>query len=228
MSFIPKHLRGYPQIREHNWLNHQLIVTFLEEFAAVHASGTLVDVGCGQKPYRKVFESYVSQHIGVDLIESAGNNSSIDVVATAYHTALKDSSCDIVLCTEVLEHLETPLIAIREMARILTKGGIVLLTAPFFWPIHEAPRDFFRYSEYGLRYLFEQGGFEIIEIRPLTGFVVTCTQMSIYFCKRFLRRPGLRSVGRVVNWGLQHLALKLNRYDTSTMFTNLYGLVARK
>ena len=106
--------------------------------------------------------------------------------------------------------------------------GVVILTVPFFWHIHEAPRDFYRYSEYWLRHLFEQAGFEIVEIQPLTGFIVTFSQLSIYFLRRFQRGYLLRTIGRILNWGLQYLALTLNRYDRSTDFTNLYGLVARK
>lgn len=196
--------------------------------ASKHAFGIMVDIGCSKKPYQSIFAPYVSQHIGVDLADSPHGTSMVDVIGSAYNTNLKDSSCDVVLCTEVLEHLEEPLTAVKEMNRILKHKGIVILTVPFFWHIHEAPRDFYRYSKYGLHYLFEQAGFEIIEIRPLTGYIITFAQLSIYFLKRFQTGYVLQTIGRLFNWGLQHLALKLNRYDRSTNFTNLYGLLARK
>lgn len=228
MSLIPKDLRNFPQVKEHNWLNHRLIREFLLACASRYVHGVMVDVGCGVKPYSSVFAANVTQHIGVDLAESVHGVAMVDVIGTAYDTTLADSICDVVLCTEVLEHLERPADAIREMNRILRPGGTVILTVPFIWPVHEAPRDFYRYSEFGLRYLFEDGGFEIVELRPLTGYIVTFTQMSIYYLRRFQRGFLLRQLGRSVNWLLQTLAWHLNRHDKSYVFTNLYGLVARK
>lgn len=228
MKLIPKKLRPFPQIDEHNWLNHHLIIDFLAEAASKYASGIMADIGCGMKPYQCIFTPYTTRHIGVDLAPSGHKTSTVDVIGSAYDTNLQELSCDVVLCTEVLEHLEEPLTAVKEMNRILKPKGIVILTAPFFWHIHEAPKDFYRYSEYGLRYLFEQGGFEILEIRPLTGYIATFVQLSIYFLVRFQRGCLLRSAGRFLSYVLQHIALRLNRYDRSTDFTNLYGLVARK
>lgn len=228
MKLIPESLRDYPNVREHNWLIHYLIIRFLKECAEQYASGIMADIGCGAKPYQPIFAPFVSRHIGVDLAESPHNISKVDVIGSAYHTNLEGSSCNVVLCTEVLEHLEEPQEALKELSRILMHQGVVILTVPFFWHVHEAPRDFYRYSEYGLRHLFEQADFEIVEIQPLTGFIVTFSQLSIYFLRRFQRGYVLRTIGRILNWGLQYLALALNRYDSSTDFTNLYGLVARK
>ncbi len=228
VRLIPKELRPFPHIYEHNWLIHHLLIDFLNKAATKYASGIMADIGCGKKPYHRIFAPYASQHIGVDLEESAHRTSTADVIGSAYDTNLQDSSCDVVLCTEVLEHLEEPLTAIKEMNRILKHEGIVILTVPFFWHVHEAPRDFYRYSEYGLRYLFEKAGFEIVEIRPLSGYVATFVQLSIYFLMRFQWGYVLRTARRFFNYMLQHLALRLNRYDRSTDFTNLYGLVARK
>jgi len=204
------------------------MIDFLNDAATKYAKNTLVDIGCGQKPYRLIFSPFISRHIGIDLAESPYVKSTVDIVGNAYQTNLDGMSCDVVLCTEVLEHLEDPIAAINEMHRILKPRGVVILTVPFFWHIHEEPRDFYRYSEYGLRYLFQKGAFEIVELRPLTGYVATFTQLSIYFFRYFQKGYILRNLGRLINWGIQYLALKINRYDRSFRFTNLYGLVARK
>ena len=228
MEMIPNRLRSFSHIREHNWLNHTLIIEFLNGASAKYSAGSLVDIGCGSKPYKPIFEPYVTRHIGIDVSTSSSDVHMVDIVAEAYKTGLKTASCSTILCTEVLEHLEEPLEAIREMYRILKDQGTVILTVPFFWPIHEAPRDFFRYSEHGLRYLFERERFEIVELTPLTGYIATFAQLSIYFLKRFERGHILRNLGRIFNWVAQTVALKLNRYDKSWDFTTLYGLVARK
>jgi SAM-dependent methyltransferase len=228
MRLVPSRLRSFPNVREHNWLNHHLIIEFLEECAREHARGTMVDIGCGAKPYEPVFRNSVTSHIGVDIPDSPHGISRIDVTGSAYDTGLPDSSCDVVLCTEVLEHLEDPIAGVREMRRVLTDEGVVILTVPLFWPVHEAPRDFYRYSEYGLRHLFETGGFDILEIRPLTGYIVTSAQLFVYYLERFRGRLVFRTAHRLLICAIQCLALRFNRYDRSTEFTNLYGLVAKR
>ena len=228
IKLLPKNLKIFPHVQERNWLIHALMVEFLSEAAQQYASGCLADIGCGAKPYKSIFAPYISRHVGIDLTPSPNRVQAIDVIAEAYQTGLGPASCNTILCTEVLEHLEEPALALREMNRILKPQGTIILTVPFFWPIHEAPRDFYRYSQYGLRYLFEQEGFEIVELKPLTGYIVTFTQLTIYFLRRFQRGYLLKTLGRTFNWAAQHIALKMNRYDRSTSFTNLYALVARK
>jgi len=204
------------------------MMRFLTDHASLYASGILVDIGCGLKPWLSIFDPHVSQYIGVDLANCVHGTDEIDVVGTAYETTLSANSCDVVLCTEVLEHLEEPQKALREMNRILKNGGIVIVTVPFFWHLHEEPRDFFRYTCHGLRYLFEKAGFEPVEIRPLTGFLVTFIQLSIYY----LRLQRIPLIGRPMNYLLQQVGLLVNSWDRnrrkSTAFSNLYGLVARK
>jgi SAM-dependent methyltransferase len=224
---VPKRLRAFPQIAEHNWLIHDCMLDFLGD-VAVHARGILVDIGCANKPWRSLFADRVSAHLGVDLADSLHGTQAVDIIGSAYATGLPDRHANTVLCTEVLEHLERPAEAVAEMYRILSPGGVVILTVPFFWPVHEAPRDFYRYTNFGLAHLFEGGGFEIIEIRPLTGFIVTFGQLLVYYNLRLARGRVLRTLVRPVNWATQHVAHALNRFDKSTDFSCLYGLVARK
>jgi ubiquinone/menaquinone biosynthesis C-methylase UbiE len=123
----------------------------------------LVDIGCGTKPYKTLLASYVTEHIGVDHQESLHDLSNADLLGTAYKIPVSDSSFDSALCTAVLEHLEEPEQALRECYRVLKLGGIAIYSVPFIWHLHEEPRDFYRFSKYGLKYLFEKTGFEIIE-----------------------------------------------------------------
>lgn len=78
-----------------------------------------------------------------------------DTVGDAHSLAFDDESFEVILCTEVLEHLHTPQKAIDEMRRVLKTDGILILTTRFVFPIHDAPHDYYRYTEYGLRHLFK-------------------------------------------------------------------------
>ena len=140
--------------RSFNWLIHRIHDDKLQLALSQYATGVLVDIGCGEKPYAELLKGLTMQHIGVDHAGTIHDQSKIDVLATAYETTLPDASADTVLCTNVLEHLERPDRSLREMYRILKPGGHVIVTMPFFWHLHEVPRDFYRYTQFGLSFLF--------------------------------------------------------------------------
>ena len=124
-----------------------------------YIKGRLIDIGCGTKPYRDLLVPFVTEHIGVDHEETFHDKSNIDRFGTAYDIPYEAESFDSALCTAVLEHLEEPEQALRECHRVLKPGGVAIYSVPFIWHLHEEPRDFYRYSKYGLKYLFEKVGF---------------------------------------------------------------------
>ena len=193
-----------------------------------YACGQLLDIGCGEKPYKNLTSYYVANHFGLDHPGSLHNKDSINIFATAYDTAIKSGSIDTILCTAVLEHLERPRSAILEMSRVLKPGGYVILTAPLYWHLHEEPRDFFRYTGYGLRYLFEEVGFEIVELRNLSGFWVTFGTELSYYIQRFAKGPLVYAV-RLFRISLN---VFMNLFDKSFLkderFGWMYLTVARK
>jgi SAM-dependent methyltransferase len=89
-----------------------------------------------------------------------------DTVGDAHALPFSDGSFEFILCTEVLEHLHTPQKAIDEMCRVLKSGGTLIITTRFVFPIHDAPHDYYRYTEYGLRHLFRD--WKIIELKAET------------------------------------------------------------
>ncbi|OQW92458.1 MAG: hypothetical protein BWK78_01650 [Thiotrichaceae bacterium IS1] len=192
-------------------------------------NGRLVDIGCGTKPYKTLLASYVTEHIGVDHQESLHDLSNANLLGTAYKIPVSDSSFDSALCTAVLEHLEEPEQALRECHRVLKPGGIAIYSVPFIWHLHEEPRDFYRYSKYGLKYLFEKTGFEIIEIKPLSGFWVTFGQLFVYNLYRINRGP-LRwfRIIDVIGLLLQGVFYILDKIDETEQWTWMYIVIAKK
>jgi SAM-dependent methyltransferase len=95
----------------------------------------------------------------------------VRIIGDAQALGVRDASFDVVLCTEVLEHLPEPQRAIDEMFRVLVPGGRLLLTTRFLFPIHDAPHDYFRFTKYGLRHLLRR--FEIVELEEETDAVGT-------------------------------------------------------
>lgn len=206
---------------------------FLDNFIELcnsYVKGRLIDIGCGTKPYKELLENLVEEHIGVDHSDTSHDKSNIDIFSNAYSIPIEDNSFDSAICTCVLEHLEEPEQAIKECHRILKPGGYAIYYTPFIWHLHEEPRDFYRFSKYGLQYLFEKSGFEVIEIRPLCGFIITFFQLHLYLIKGKFNRGLIKWLGifRLYNFICHRLGLFLNKYDNSHQYTCEYITVARK
>src|SRR4051812_31263469 len=155
---------SHPTETPFNRLPHRQLTGALAAVASHHASGRLLDVGCGSKPYADLLAPYVTEHVGLDHADSPHDASRVDVVGTAYDIPLADESFDTVLLSEVLEHLERPAAALSEIRRVLRPGGKLILTTPFVWPLHEEPRDFYRYTRHGLAYLIRDSRFTEVSV----------------------------------------------------------------
>ena len=153
-----------------SWLVYNIANASLTSVIQKYTRGKLVDISCGKKHTEGQTKSYITEHIGLDCQKTLRDTSNIELSGTAYRIPVKDEHFDIVLCTAVLEHLEEPDTAVKETNRVLGKGGYAICTAPVFWHLHKEPRDFYRYTKYSLRYLFYKNGFEIMELKPLSGF----------------------------------------------------------
>lgn len=211
----------------HNWLVQQIHDEQLQPIIARYARGILVDLGCGNSPYRTMTAPHVTTHIGLDHPGSFHGAKGVDILAPAYATGLGDHSVDTVLCTMVLEHLEAPQAAFHEIYRILKPGGHLILSAPLFWHLHEEPRDFFRYTKYGLTHLAATAGFDCAEMKPLAGFLVTFGQEFVYFLNRW-KRGLLKRPITAAQAAMQTVVYQLYRYDHSYTFTWAYLSVFRK
>lgn len=132
----------------------------LEEFLKNHQSDKLtLDIGCEQSSYAKYFPN----RTGLDIKPGLG----VDVVGDAHNLPFGNEKFDIILCTEVLEHLHSPSIAISEMNRVLKKNGKLILSTRFIFPLHNTPNDYWRFTKYGLKELFKN--WDILELHEEVG-----------------------------------------------------------
>lgn len=138
-------------------ITHACMRPLIKDVAGL-VSGRLLDIGCGQRPYEDLLSHRVTRYIGME--RSAGTGSRPDVLGDAVDLPFAGGSFGAVLATEVMEHLPDPDRFLREVGRVVRPGGVVLLSVPFMEPLHEEPRDFYRFTPYSLRMLIERHGFE--------------------------------------------------------------------
>ncbi len=156
-----------PPLTRYNGLEvtaaRKAILEFLDGWSA-RLYGTVVEVGAGDHPYLKGRLKDKCHYIATDCI--AGKD--IDIIADARNLIdkLGRNCCDFVICTDVLEHTEEPVLVVQQIHGILKQTGTLLLTTPFNYKLHtnEKVKDYWRFSEDGLRKLLSN--FEISEINP--------------------------------------------------------------
>lgn len=172
----------------HNWLVYDIGDKFLEKYSKYY-KGVLVDLGCGEAPYKQYFLQYADKYVGVDWGNSF-HNTKADVISNLNEKIdLPDEFADTVISLSVIEHLSEPQVFLNESYRILKSGGYLILQAPFQWWVHEAPYDYFRYTPYGFKYMLEKAGFVDITIEPQSGFFTMWLLKFNYFTLRFIRGP---------------------------------------
>jgi SAM-dependent methyltransferase len=134
-----------------------------------YVRGRVLDAGAGGRPYEALLRRTASSYLSADWLSPAAAGGVLpDVSCDIVRLPFADYSFDAVICTEVLEHVLDPGLAVRELWRVLAVGGRVVCSVPFAFPVHDL-YDYRRLTELGLRRLFEQEGFEIIETAAVCG-----------------------------------------------------------
>ena len=213
----------------YNLYAHTIQDRRIARLAREHLTGTVLDLGCGTKPYAALLAETVTHHIGIDMPSSAHGSEEVDAFAGADQLPFRSDAFQGVLGTNVLEHLSKPDHALAECRRVLAAGGWCVFSTPFLWHVHEAPRDFFRYTRYGLENLLREAGFEQVRVFAVSGFWGTFGQLLAYNLHRLGSRsrwlmpllvPGILAA--------QLAGYAMDRLDRDERWTFLYLSIARK
>lgn len=158
-----------------------------------YIKGEVLDVGAGHySRYEKFFK--VQKYIKMDI----NHSEHVDIVGSVDNIPMSDSSLDSIICTQVFEHIKYPEKSAKELYRVLKKGGHVLLTVPQLNELHEEPHDYFRYTKYGLKSLFEDAGFKVIEMDQRGGFFSSIAQMTIRFLSDYFDLYNKMILGKLI------------------------------
>lgn len=180
---------------------------------------TVLDIGCGQKPYYPFLVGKVKTYIGVDIQHWPG----LDCLAKGEELPFKGETFDLILSTQALEHVENPQKVIKEIHRICKTNGILFISLPFLWEIHNYPHDYWRFSEQGIRLLLRM--FRDVEIFHSGNSLQALVQTFNLFLDRNMKR---KLVKRWIISFTNLLSLKLASRSKDTLLPANYIALCRK
>ena len=183
-----------PLTNAYSYVSNRLRETYeivLPKYLAGMKDLRILDYGCGVKPYRYVVEGICREYIGADI----GENANADIqLQPGELLPFESDSFDVVISSQVLEHVEEFDKYLNECSRVLKKGGHLFLSTHGTWQFHAAPYDFNRWTHLGLKSLLTRHGFDVIDCNPVLGQLAVPTQLRLAFFESFANSLG--SVGK--------------------------------
>ena len=169
-----------------------------QQAALIPLGALVLDAGAGQGRYKSLF-SHTRYH-AQDFAQYKGDSDGplretwdyapLDYVCDITDIPVGDNFFDVVICTEVLEHLPNPIAALQELSRVTKSGGKLIVTAPLGSGIHQEPYHFYGgFSPFFYQKYLTEFGFEINEIKPIGGLMRHVSQ-EIYRAANIIDNRG--------------------------------------
>jgi len=178
-----------------------LVAGLYGTYVPQYARGKLVDLGCGKVPLFEAYGGQVTENTCVDWPFSRHQNRYSDVVCDLNRPLpFPDGAFDTIILSDVLEHIPEPEKLWQEMHRIASVRGKLIMNVPFYYPLHEQPHDYYRYSEHALRRFARQAGFTVLVLKPVGGSL----EIMVDMLAKHLQFIPL--IGRPLCLALQHSA----------------------
>ncbi|HLO72073.1 MAG TPA: methyltransferase domain-containing protein [Flavipsychrobacter sp.] len=216
------------------YIEYKFLFKDLKDAAQQYAKGDLLDIGCGNKPYRPFFDGKLTSYIGCDIIQSDKNL--VDIICPATDIPLADNCKDTVFSTQVIEHVADHRKLLSEAFRILKPGGHLIVSGPMAWEHHEEPYDFFRFTRYGFEYILTETGFTDIIIVPnggkwaMVGQLLHNSLRSSCYGKKSIKARLLKGVYFLfrLKWIINLFFVWLDNFDKDYSSTLNFVVIARK
>ncbi len=147
---------------------------------------SVLDFGCGDRPYEPWFAAAGAHYRGADI--DAAHEVAIRPDGTL---EAADASVDLVASFQVLEHVWDLATYLGEARRVLKDGGHLLLSTHGTWFYHPHPGDYRRWTAEGLRREVEAHRFSLVEMRPVVGPLAWTSILRSFGVAYALRRVPL-------------------------------------
>lgn len=175
---------AYNRKRRDKWM--------IKQANSIPTNSKVLDVGAGGCPHKKLFShcEYLTQdfvQLSENQIQNQVGYGKIDFVSDILDIPVPDNSFDVIICTEVIEHVPDPISAIKEISRILKPGGTLLITAPLQSGLHQEPYHFYGgYTKYWYQKFLRENDLNDIEIESNGSLYTTYFSLGLTTFKSFL------------------------------------------
>ena len=190
--------RTNPRLWDADYVLLRGLTANVRHFASMHAiaGATVVDFGCGAKPYRGLFPPDC-HYLGCDT----GGNPHAEVTIDAEgKVPLPTGTADLLLSTQVVYLIPDFEVYLRECRRLIKPTGRMLLTTHGTWTYHPASGgDYYRFTQDGIRHVLKKHGFEVIGIEPVVGTLGTGLHLRQLVFNSWLRRAHLGWLAALYN-----------------------------
>lgn len=203
-----------------HYLEHRFLLEALQKAITSFAKGDLLDIGCGNKPYEELLRAKITKYIGCDVVQSS--SLCVDVICEATSIPLSANSFDTIFSTQTIEHIGNFQEMLNESFRLCKPGGYFIVSGPMYWPLHEEPYDFFRFTKHGFHHSLTKAGFEVVEMNPNGGKWALMGQVIIQTLPTWLTFP------KILKWLHNRFFIWLDKNWYDSVNTMNYVVVARK
>lgn len=175
--------------------------------------GKMLDLGCGSRPYFDLYRNLFGHCVAADYERRGPLSIQLDATTLPF----RDACFDVVLMTEVIEHIPEANNAFSEITRVLKPGGLLLITWPFNYLMHEIPSDYNRFTEFGMKHRIAKFGMQIeMLLRRGNAIVLGIVLFEFFLCGIIKSFSRLSFVGKWVE--------KLTQGCVAYLFTLIYKL----
>lgn len=239
MDFNPAHRLSFNLLDpKFDDLAYSIRRYYVDEFYSRHArdlssEALVLDVG-GKKIRKRGQFDIEKYNLKKVVYVNLNPDTQPDVIAEAENLPFEDRAFNVVICSEMLEHIQNPPRAIAEIYRVLDNHGIALICVPFLFRIHGDPQDFGRYTDCYWSAILQESGFKkiVLEKQGLFYSVMADFSKQYFYNLGFPRRfSKLMQIffPHFLKWSLQQeqkSEVQTNSFLSS--FTTGFGIVATK
>jgi SAM-dependent methyltransferase len=173
---------------------------------------TILDLGCGEKPYQPFFVGQYSSYVGVDI----SSRTMCDIKSSGDHLPFRDCIFDTCICSLTYEHVVDPRQVTQEVHRVLKETGVFIMSTHAVAAIHNYPSDYWRWTDQGLRLLLGEY-FSNVVVHEITTPLETISQLIVNYLP-------MNKVGSLFAVLLNKMASSIGKNQVNRNLPRLVGL----
>ena len=184
--------KKFPKLNPKDLQWNFLFRSAMEMRDRIDTGTSIIDIGAGECKYKFLFPE--NSYVAFDFAQSGSQYdfSKLNLIADAQAIPFLDSTFDYAINFAVLEHVSDPFLAVTEMSRVLKTGGECFCIVPLVRPEHMIPYDYFRFTQFGIKEVFNRAGLQIETLKTSNGSLWT----AVHYLNQIATTLPLKKYGR--------------------------------